>query len=82
MRKNFRLLETLEEELVLLREEVTDRGHASQVPSGPVEEKEEAAPPEEQGWQEVGKRNRSVVTQTVSSRSSTIFWGLVCLTNA
>jgi len=67
------LLETLEEELVVLREEVTGRRHTPQVPSGPVEEKEEAAPPEEQGWQEVGKRNRTVVTRTVSGRFFMIF---------
>jgi ubiquitin carboxyl-terminal hydrolase 10 len=30
-----------------------------------VEEKE-AAPPEDDGWFEVGKRNRSLVTRTVS----------------
>jgi hypothetical protein len=31
-----------------------------------VEEKEEAAPPEDDGWMEVGKRNRTVITRTVS----------------
>ena len=30
-----------------------------------VEEREEAAPPEDDGWLEVGKRNRTVVTRTV-----------------
>ena len=59
------LLETLEEELVLLREEVTGRRHTPQQHRGPVEEKEEAAPSEDVGWQEVGKRNRTVVTRTV-----------------
>jgi ubiquitin carboxyl-terminal hydrolase 10 len=31
-----------------------------------VEEKEEAAPSEDDGWMEVGKRNRTVITRTVS----------------
>ena len=31
-----------------------------------MEEKEEAAPPEDDGWMEVGKRNRTVITRTVS----------------
>jgi ubiquitin carboxyl-terminal hydrolase 10 len=70
------LLETLDEELVLLREEVTGRRHTLQAPFGPVEEKEEAAPLEEQGWHEVGKRNRTVVTRTVSRRSFMVFLGL------
>lgn len=33
-----------------------------------MEEKEEAAPPEDDGWMEVGKRNRTVITRTVSKR--------------
>ncbi|KAF8334570.1 hypothetical protein F5887DRAFT_1256417 [Amanita rubescens] len=66
------LLETLEEELVVLREEVTGRRHTLQAPSEPTEEKEEAAPPEELGWQEVGKRNRTVVTRTIQSTETPI----------
>ncbi|KAF8343383.1 hypothetical protein F5887DRAFT_1159792 [Amanita rubescens] len=66
------LLETLEEELVVLREEVTGRRHTLQAPSEPAEEKEEAAPPEELGWQEVGKRNRTVVTRTIQSTETPI----------
>ena len=31
-----------------------------------MEVKEEAAPPEDDGWMEVGKRNRTVITRTVS----------------
>jgi len=31
-----------------------------------VEEKEEAAAPEDDGWLEVGKKNKSVITRTVS----------------
>ena len=34
-------------------------------PNPAVEEKEEAAPPEDDGWLEVGKWNREVVTRTV-----------------
>ena len=58
---------------MVLREEVTGRRHTPQAPSEPAEEKEEAAPPEEVGWQEVGKRNRTVVTRTVSHPSFIIF---------
>lgn len=36
-----------------------------------MEEKEEEELPEEDGWMEVGKRNRMVVTRTVSSYLST-----------
>ncbi|KAF8343378.1 hypothetical protein F5887DRAFT_1212517 [Amanita rubescens] len=50
------LLETLEEELVVLREEVTGQ----------------AAPPEELGWQEIGNRNRTVVTWTIQSTKTPI----------
>jgi ubiquitin carboxyl-terminal hydrolase 10 len=35
---------------------------------GAVEETEEAAPPEEDGWLEVGRRNKMVVTRTVCTR--------------
>ncbi|KAF8343375.1 hypothetical protein F5887DRAFT_918597 [Amanita rubescens] len=59
------MLGTLEEELVVLREEVTGRRHTPQAPAEPTEEKEEAAPPEELGWQEVGKRNQTVVTRAI-----------------
>jgi len=51
----------VEEELVVLREEVSGRRHTPQAPSESAEEKEEAAPPEELGW--------TVVTRTVSRRS-------------
>lgn len=40
----------------------------------PVEEKEEAAPPEQDGWLEVGKRNRTVVTRTVGILSRSRRW--------
>ena len=38
-----------------------------------VEEKEETAPPENDGWMEVGKRNRTIITRTVSHSFSFIF---------
>ena len=39
-----------------------------------MEEKEEAAPPEQDGWLEVGKRNRTVVTRTVGILSRSRRW--------
>ncbi|PFH48346.1 hypothetical protein AMATHDRAFT_65707 [Amanita thiersii Skay4041] len=77
------LLDTLEEELLLLKESLTGTknvssssgvgeksvGHASYTP---VEEKEEAAPPEEEGWHEVGKKNRMVVTRTIKTAESPV----------
>jgi len=59
------LLETLEEELVSLKETLTGPSSSGQAKHRPVEEREEAAPTEEQGWREVGKKNRTVVTRTV-----------------
>jgi ubiquitin carboxyl-terminal hydrolase 10 len=41
-------------------------GKGAQAP-GHVEEREEEGPPQDEGWLEVGKRNRTVVTRTVSS---------------
>ncbi|KAH9484498.1 putative ubiquitin carboxyl-terminal hydrolase 3 [Psilocybe cubensis] len=67
-------LDTLEEELLGLL-------HAINPPPQPttatrqvngVEEKEEAAPPEEDGWLEVGKRNRMVHTRTIKVTESPI----------
>lgn len=71
------LLETLEEELVLLKETLTGTSSSSSserqgAKLRPVEEREEAAPPEERGWHEVGKRNRTVVTRTIKSTDSPI----------
>ena len=42
-----------------------------------MEEKEEAAPPEDDGWMEVGKRNRTVITRTVSL-SFQLFFSFSC----
>ncbi|KAF5364681.1 hypothetical protein D9758_005578 [Tetrapyrgos nigripes] len=62
-------LETLEEELLAILHAISppDKGSKST-----VEEKEEDAPPEEDGWLEVGKRNRTVVTRTIKSTESPI----------
>ncbi|KAF9014213.1 hypothetical protein BDQ17DRAFT_1419116 [Cyathus striatus] len=60
-------LDTLEEELLAIL-------HSFQPPakSKVVEEKEETAPPEEDGWLEVGKKNRTVVTRTIKATESPI----------
>ncbi|KAK2459503.1 hypothetical protein APHAL10511_008487 [Amanita phalloides] len=73
------LLESLEEELVVLKEEVVGRSLLSDlsvVPPAPVasavtapQQEEER---EERGWQEVGKRNRTVVTRTMKSTETAI----------
>ncbi|KAF8625752.1 hypothetical protein AX17_006778 [Amanita inopinata Kibby_2008] len=77
-------LETLEEELLSLKESLTGvssssggkasatGGSSASSGGAPVEEKEEAAPPEEAGWHEVGKRNRTVVTRTIKATESPI----------
>ncbi|KAK7455261.1 hypothetical protein VKT23_011133 [Stygiomarasmius scandens] len=45
---------------------------ATATPTPGVEEKEEAEPPEEEGWLEVGKKNRMVVTRTIKTTESPI----------
>ena len=58
-------LDTLEEELLSLLHSVNPMQ-----PSKPqVEEKQEAAPQADDGWMEVGKKNRMMVTRTVRGRS-------------
>ncbi|KAJ3807040.1 hypothetical protein F5876DRAFT_48878 [Lentinula aff. lateritia] len=74
-------LEGLEEELTTLTETLT-HGESGTVFEGKnkkkgataVEETEEDAPPEaeQDGWMEVGKRNRTVVTRTIKSTDSPI----------
>lgn len=60
-------LDTLEEELLSIVNSISPpRANKTPASSAPVEEKEEEAPPEEDGWLEVGKKNRTVVTRTVS----------------
>ncbi|KAF8896824.1 hypothetical protein CPB85DRAFT_1418719 [Mucidula mucida] len=57
-------LDTLEEELLAM---ITP-----EQPIAAVEEHEEDAPPVDDGWLEVGKKNRTVVTRTVKSTNSPI----------
>ncbi|KAJ7199456.1 hypothetical protein GGX14DRAFT_373057 [Mycena pura] len=67
-------LDTLEEELLAVA--ATLRGGETKGGSGVgavVEEREEAAPTgEEDGWLEVGKKNRTVVTRTIKTAESPI----------
>ena len=53
-------LDTLEEELLLLSSTLDSKAAAAPK----IEDKEEDAPRED-GWMEVGKRNKTVVTRTV-----------------
>lgn len=64
-------LDTLEEELLSILHSVSPSRQGKPAPA-PVEEKEEAAPPEQDGWLEVGKRNRTVVTRTIKATESPI----------
>jgi ubiquitin carboxyl-terminal hydrolase 10 len=57
-------LNTLEEELLSIVNAISP--HKASKGGPPVEEREEEEPPEEDGWMEVGTRNRMVVTRTVS----------------
>ncbi|KAL0573399.1 Coronin-like protein crn1 [Marasmius crinis-equi] len=67
-------LDTLEEELLALAEHISPS--QTQKPAGGVEgveEKEEDPPPEtEDGWLEVGKKNRTIVTRTIKTAESPI----------
>jgi ubiquitin carboxyl-terminal hydrolase 10 len=54
----------LEEELLSIVNAISP--HKASKGGPPVEEREEEEPPEEDGWMEVGTRNRMVVTRTVS----------------
>ncbi|KAJ3885725.1 hypothetical protein GG344DRAFT_91194 [Lentinula edodes] len=74
-------LEGLEEELTTLTETLTHgesgtllEGKNKKKGATAVEETEEDAPPEaeQDGWMEVGKRNRTVVTRTIKSTDSPI----------
>ncbi|KAJ3916133.1 hypothetical protein F5877DRAFT_91919 [Lentinula edodes] len=74
-------LEGLEEELTTLTETLTHgesgtllEGKNKRKGATAVEETEEDAPPEaeQDGWMEVGKRNRTVVTRTIKSTDSPI----------
>jgi ubiquitin carboxyl-terminal hydrolase 10 len=60
-------LDTLEEELLLILSSLSPSNSKMKAKGvAPAEEKEEAAPPADDGWLEVGKRNRTVLTRTVS----------------
>ncbi|KIY49069.1 cysteine proteinase [Fistulina hepatica ATCC 64428] len=65
-------LDALEEELLLLVNAVSPKKASDKKAASDVEEKEEPGPPEDDGWMEVGKRNRTVVTRTVKSMESPI----------
>jgi hypothetical protein len=52
----------LEEELLSIANAISL--HKASKGSAPVEEREEEEPPEQDGWMEVGRRNRMVVTRT------------------
>jgi ubiquitin carboxyl-terminal hydrolase 10 len=56
-------LDALEEELLSV---VNALSQPRSVKGPPVEEREEDAPQPDEGWLEVGKKNRTVVTRTVS----------------
>ncbi|KAK0211277.1 hypothetical protein DFS33DRAFT_1251525 [Desarmillaria ectypa] len=62
-------LDTLEEELLSILQSITPQNGSD---GALIEEKEEAAPPQDDGWLEVGKRNRSVVTRTIKNTESPI----------
>ncbi|KAJ3495673.1 hypothetical protein NLJ89_g10590 [Agrocybe chaxingu] len=66
-------LDSLEEELLSILNSVNPPKQPKTSP-GPsaVEEKEEAPPTEDDGWLEVGKRNRTVVTRTIKATESPI----------
>jgi ubiquitin carboxyl-terminal hydrolase 10 len=57
-------LDTLEEELLSIADAVSPSSKISKAGTS-VEEREEEELPEEDGWMEVGRRNRMVVTRTV-----------------
>jgi len=57
-------LDSLEEELLFILHSINPSRQGKAAATS-VEEKEGAAPPEDNGWFEVGKRNRTVVTRTV-----------------
>ncbi|KAF9554587.1 cysteine proteinase [Agrocybe pediades] len=67
-------LDTLEEELLSILHSINPPKQNKNAP-GPgahVEEKEEAAAPEDDGWLEVGKKNKSVITRTIKTTESPI----------
>ncbi|KJA24204.1 hypothetical protein HYPSUDRAFT_65703 [Hypholoma sublateritium FD-334 SS-4] len=65
-------LDTLEEELLSMLHSLNPPKASARAAANAVEEREEAAPPEDDGWLEVGKRNRMVVTRTIKATESPI----------
>ncbi|KAF9447579.1 cysteine proteinase [Macrolepiota fuliginosa MF-IS2] len=64
-------LDTLEEELLYIQNSLAPPSKTA-VKEQHVEEKEEMEPPEEDGWLEVGKKNRTIVTRTIKAVESPI----------
>lgn len=64
-------MDTLEEELLQLANSVSPSSKKDS-DATKVEEHEEATPVDEEGWFEVGKRNRTVITRTVKATDSPI----------
>ncbi|KAF8884775.1 hypothetical protein BD779DRAFT_754219 [Infundibulicybe gibba] len=64
-------LDTLEEELLSVINSILPPTE-DKLPPAAVEEREEAAPPIDDGWQEVGRRNKTVVTRTIKATESPI----------
>ncbi|KAI0797517.1 hypothetical protein C8Q75DRAFT_738539 [Abortiporus biennis] len=62
-------LDTLEEELLLIFSSISPKSSKS---SGAAEEPAEEAHPHDEGWLEVGKKNRAVMTRTIKSAESPI----------
>ncbi|KAK0482621.1 hypothetical protein IW261DRAFT_1468778 [Armillaria novae-zelandiae] len=62
-------LDTLEEELLSVLQSITSQNNSGHTL---IEEKEEDTPTQDDGWLEVGKRNRSVVTRTIKNTESPI----------
>lgn len=60
-------MDTLEEELLSIANSYNPENPKT---NGPVEKREEPEAPQDDGWFEVGKRNRMAVTRTVSIRRS------------
>jgi ubiquitin carboxyl-terminal hydrolase 10 len=57
----------LEEELLSIKNSLMPpKATKQQQESHAAEEKEELEPPQEDGWLEVGKKNRTIITRTVS----------------
>ncbi|KAF9532800.1 hypothetical protein CPB83DRAFT_890475 [Crepidotus variabilis] len=65
-------LDTLEDELLSLLHSINPPAKENGDADVAIEEREETAPQEDDGWLEVGKRNRTVVTRTIKATESPI----------